>query len=132
MVRFFKDSLVVSPEIMQKKAIGTAVFKFTADEEGAISKIVAYYADDYVLVAPVVDALRKSNHKWVIPPVERHHDFIISFVFNFNVPASDNPDLQKIVYDNYRTHNAITATDQIPLNEATLLPPVMVAYDILQ
>jgi hypothetical protein len=132
MARFFKDSLIVSQEIIQKKAIGTAVFKFTADENGAISKIVVYYADDYILVTPIIDALRKSNHKWVIPGPERRHDFIISFVYSFTAPQTDNLDLQKIVYENYRTHSAIAATDQVPLNEATLLPPVVVSYDILQ
>jgi hypothetical protein len=132
MDKFFKDSLTVSPEIIQKKAIGTAVFKFTADEKGAISKIIVYYADDAILAPTIIDALRKSNHKWIIPDREKTHDFIITFAFSFNPPATDSGDLQKTVYDNYRTRNPITSTNQVPLNEATLLPNVVVNYDVAQ
>jgi len=46
MTQFFRDSLTVSPGIIQKKAVGTAVFKFTANAKGVISKIIVYYADD--------------------------------------------------------------------------------------
>src|ERR1700712_3852908 len=67
MSRFFKDSLVVSPEIIKKKDTGMAVFKFTADDKGAIKKIIVYYSDDAILVAPIISALRKSNNKWIIP-----------------------------------------------------------------
>ena len=80
MNRFFKDSLIVSPEIIKEKAAGVAVFKFTADESGTIKKIIIYYADDYVLTPPIIEALKKSNHKWIIPDQEKLHDFIISFV----------------------------------------------------
>jgi hypothetical protein len=44
MTRFFKDSIIVSPEIIQKKATGVAIFKFTADEKGNIKKIIIYYS----------------------------------------------------------------------------------------
>ena len=132
MDKFFKDSLTVSPEIIQKKAIGTAVFKFTADQKGAISKIIVYYADDAVLAPTIIDALKKSNHKWIIPDREKTHDFIITFAFGFNATAADNGDLQKTVYDNYRTRKPITSTNQVPLNEATLLPNVVVNYDVGQ
>src|SRR5271165_4579486 len=84
MDHFFRDSLTVSQEIIQKKAVGTTVFKFTADEKGAITKIIVYYADDLVLAQPVIDALKKSNHKWIIPDREKAHDFIITFAFSFN------------------------------------------------
>ena len=132
MTQFFKDSLVVSPDIIQKKAIGTAVFKFTADAKGAISKIVVYYADDFLLTSPIIDALKKSNFKWIIPNHEKTHDFIIPFTFGFNAPPADNADLQKTVYDNYFNRKPIFSTDQVPLDETTLLPVVLVNYDIGQ
>lgn len=127
---FFKDSLTVSPEIAKKKATGLVVFKFTADEKGHISKIVIYYADDVVLASPVINALKKSNFKWVIPDHEKFHDFIIPFAFNFNKPALSNKGLQKTVYDNYTNRKPIYSTDQVPLDMATLLPTVMINYDI--
>jgi predicted SnoaL-like aldol condensation-catalyzing enzyme len=132
MMKFFKDSLEVSPEIIQKRATGTAVFKFTADVRGVITKIVIYYADDALLVTPVTEALRRSSHKWIIPDREKTHDFILSFVFSFNAPASAGTELQKAVYDNYSNHNPMVSADQIPLNETTLLPPVLVSYDLAQ
>ena len=132
MAQFFKDSLNVSQDIIQKKATGTAVFKFTANERGMITKIVVYYADDYVLTAPIIDALKRSAHKWIIPDHEHAHDFIIPFNFVFNPLTGDNPDLQKAVYDNYRNRNPIVTNDQVPLNETTLLPVVMVSYDVAQ
>jgi hypothetical protein len=132
MTQFFKDSLNVSEDIIQKKAVGTAVFKFTANERGIITKIVVYYADDYVLTVPIIDALKKSNHKWIIPDREKAHDFIIPFNFVFNPLAGDNPDLQKAVYDNYRSRKPIVTNDQVPLNETTLLPVIVVSYDVAQ
>jgi hypothetical protein len=71
MTRFFKDSLVVSPDIIQQRATGVVVFKFTADYKGKITKIIIAYADDYILTPPLIEALRKSNHKWIIhrPPL---------------------------------------------------------------
>jgi len=132
MNQFFKDSLTVSPEIIQKKVIGTAVFKFTADAKGAITKIIVYYADDAVLASPIIDVLKKSNYKWIIPNHERTHDFIIPFSFSFTPPATSNLKLQKALYRNYIARNPIMATNQVPLNEATLLPAVVVNYDILQ
>jgi len=132
MDKFFRDSLKVSPEIIQKKAIGTAVFKFTANDKGAISKIIVYYADDVVLTDPIIEALKKSNHKWIIPDREKAHDFIITFAFGFNAAATDDIELYKTVYENYRTRASIRSTNQVPLNEATLLPNVVVNYDISQ
>ncbi|BAU52180.1 hypothetical protein [Mucilaginibacter gotjawali] len=130
MTQFFRDSLNVSQDITQKKAIGTAVIKFTANQNGGVSKIVVYYADDAILVQPVIDALRKTNHKWIISANEKAHDFIIPFVFTFNPPDAAGSDLQKKVYDNYRRRNPIMAKDQVPLDETTLLPPVPVNYDL--
>ena len=132
MAKFFKDSLVVSPQLIAKKATGTAVFKFTADEKGTIKKIIIYYADDIMLTPPIIEALKRSNHKWVIPDHEKLHDFIIPFNVSFNTPAISNTALQKAVY-NYNTHKKpVITTDQVPLDMATLLPTVSVNYDILQ
>jgi hypothetical protein len=130
MTQFFKDSLYVSQDIVQRKAIGTAVIKFSVNQRGAISKIVVYYADDAQLVQPVIDALRKTNHKWIISSNEKIHDFIVPFVFSFNPPAADNGDIQKALYDNYRTRTPILANDQVPLDVTTLLPPVAINYDL--
>jgi len=130
MNQFFKDSLYVSQDITQKKAIGTAVIKFSANQRGVISKIVVYYADDAILVQPAIDALRKTNHKWIISSNEKMHDFIIPFVFSFNPPETAGNDLQKTVYNNYRVRNPIVSKDQVPLDATTLLPPVSVNYDL--
>ncbi|HAL81665.1 MAG TPA: hypothetical protein DCO83_05040 [Mucilaginibacter sp.] len=132
MTQFFKDSLIISPGIIQKKATGTAVFKFTANEKGAISKIIIYYADDALLAAPIIGALKKSNYKWIIPDHEKTHDFIIPFTISFNRPAIEDGKLRKTVYENYINRKPIISTDQVPLDEATLLPGVVVSYDILQ
>jgi hypothetical protein len=128
MTKFFKDSLMVSPDIRQQNATGTVIFKFTADTKGGITKIIVYYADDAVLVPSVISALKKSNHKWIIPDSEKLHDFLISFTFNFTAPAGG--DLRKAYYEYYRHHKPIVTNDQIPLDEATLLPPVLVNYTI--
>jgi hypothetical protein len=130
MTRFFKDSLIVSPEIIRQRATGVVVFKFTADEMGRISKIIIYYADDQLLVGPVIDALKKSNRKWIIPNHEKLHDFIVPFTFNFNPPPKGNAELEKAVYNSYRNRRPISATNQVPIDMATLLPTVIVNYDI--
>jgi hypothetical protein len=130
MTRFFNDSLIVSPEIISKKATGTAVFKFTADELGNISKIVIYYTDDLILTPPIIAALKKSKHKWVIPNHEKFHDFLIPFSIRFNIPTTGNAAVQKAYYDFYLHHKPMPTVDQIPLNDATLLPTVVVNYDI--
>jgi len=130
MTRFFKDSLQVGSEIIAKKATGTAVFKFTADINGNIQKIVIYYADDYLLTMPIIQALKKSTQKWIIPNKEKFHDFIIPFSISYNSPATGDADIQKAAYEFYRQRKPITAKDQIPLNAATLLPTVVVKYDL--
>jgi hypothetical protein len=127
---FFKDSLAVSPEIIQRKATGTVIFKFTADEKGKISKIVIYYADDAVLVPPIIEALKKSNHKWIIPDHEKFNDFILTFSYNFNPPALESKTVKNEVYKYNISHKPISSTDQIPLDQATLLPTVKLNYDI--
>lgn len=130
MTRFFRDSLKVSPEIIKKKATGTAVFKFTADEKGTIKKIIVYYADDYVLTLPIIEALKKSNHKWVIPDHEKVHDFIIPFSISFNPPAMASNATIKEAYNFYSQRKPIVSYNQVPLEYATLLPTVVVSYDL--
>jgi hypothetical protein len=130
MTSFFKDSLVVTPEIIKKKATGTAVFKFTADTKGTIKKIIIYYADDYILTLPIIEALKKSNHKWIIPDHEKFHDFIIPFSISFNPPVTASNATIKEVYKFYSQRKPIISYNQVPLEYATLLPTVVVSYDI--
>jgi len=134
MNQYFQNNIVVSPEIKFKKATGTAVFKFTADDIGNITKIVIYYTDDLILTPPIIAALKKSNHKWIIPNHEKSHDFIIPFSIKFNIPTIGNGAVQAAYYDFYHDfylhHTPLIAQDQIPLNEATLLPTVVVNYDL--
>jgi hypothetical protein len=127
MTRFFKDSLVVSPEIKQQNATGNVIVKFTADIKGTVTKIIIYYADDAVFVPAIADVLKKSNHKWIIPDKEKLHDFLISFNFNFK---GANTEIRKAYYDYYKNRKPIVANNQIPLDEATLLPPVIVNYGL--
>ncbi len=130
MTRFFRDSLTVSPEIIHKRATGSVIFKFTADIQGSISKIIIYYADDAALAAPAIDALKRSNHKWIIPDHEKFHDFIIPFSFTFNVPAAEGQRLQARVYDYIRNRKPIVTENQVPLDMATLLPTIIVKYNL--
>jgi hypothetical protein len=114
MTRFFKDSLVVSPDIIAKKAAGVAVIKFTADINGNIQKLVIYYADDYLLTIPAIEALKKSTKKWIIPNKEKFHDFIIPFSINFNNPATNVAEVQKAAYEFYKKRRPIVATRSDP------------------
>lgn len=132
MTSFFKDSLTVSPDIIQKKATGVVIFKFTADVQGGITKIVVYYADDALLIPPIIEALKKSNHKWIIPDHEKFHDFILPFSISFNQPIAPVKGLSKAVYDYYLRRKPIVTTNQVPLDMATLLPTVTVNYDITE
>jgi hypothetical protein len=130
MTQFFKDSISVSPEIIKSKANGTVVFKFTADQKGTIQKLVIYYADDAILAPPLIAALKKSDHKWVVPDNEKTHDFILSFAVSFNPPAEGTPSPQKGVYNFYLKRKPILSTNQVPLDNVTLLPAVLVKYSI--
>lgn len=130
MKHFFKDSVIVPQPLVKSKASGTAVFKFTADESGVIKKIIIYYADDISLTQPLIEALKHSNKKWVIPNHEKVHDFIIPFSINFNPPALANSALNKAVYNFYIHRKPVVAYDQVPLDEATLLPAVSINYDL--
>ncbi len=130
MTQFFKDSVTVSPEIIKAKATGTVVFKFTADQKGTIQKLVIYYADDAILAPPLIDVLKRSNHKWVVPDNEKTHDFVLSFSISFTPPAAGAPSPQKGVYNFYLKHKPIISTNQVPLDNVTLLPTVLVNYKL--
>ena len=130
MNRFFEKNLIVTPEIIQKRATGLVLFKFTADERGRITKMIIYYADDSILAIPVVDALKKSNKKWIIPDHEKLHDFIIPFSFNINNLRADSLAEIKPFINGIRNRKPITTTNEVPLDLATLLPVVNVNYDI--
>lgn len=130
MNKFFKENIQVSSDIVKRKANGTAVFKFTADTAGAIKKIIIYYADDVSLVTPVIEALKKSNGKWIIPFRSKTHDFIIPFNINFVPPATANAALQKAVFEFHRNRKPVLPADQVPLDMATLLPSVLINYQI--
>jgi len=132
MAKFFKDSLSVSNDIIQRKAGGMVIFKFTADEQGRISKIIIYYADDPILAEPAIEALKKSNRKWVIPDREKFHDFVLPFSFSFTAPPADDPVLQKEVFNYYRTRKPLATDNQVPLDMATLLPTVRINYDVTE
>lgn len=132
MKHFFKDSVIVSPQLVKSRANGTAVFKFTADESGIIKKIIIYYADDISLTEPLIEALKRSNKKWVIPNHEKVHDFIIPFSINFNTPAIPTAALTKANYNYHIRRKPVVSYDQVPLDEATLLPAVSINYDINQ
>jgi len=127
---FFKQNIDASSDIVKRKVTGTAVFKFTADTVGAIKKIIIYYADDVSMVTPIIEALKKSDGKWIIPFGEKAHDFIIPFKINFKAPATASVALQKAVYDFHRNSKPVLSNDQVPLDVATLLPAVSVIYEI--
>lgn len=130
MTKFFKDSLDVPAELVKVKAAGTAVFKFTADGDGNIKKIIVYYADDANLAKPIIDALRKSNKKWIIPDGEKMHDFILPFSISFLAPATATDKVQKDFYNYYTNRKPIVSFDQVPLDMATLLPTITVNYSL--
>ena len=128
MNRFFTDSLTISPDIIQKRATGTAIFKFTADLDGRVTKIIIYYADDYILTTPLIEALKKSSKQWVIPDNEKQHDFIIPFSINFNPPTTGGAEAAQAAYRFYKQRHPILSTNQIPIATATLLPTVVINY----
>lgn len=130
MRQFFKDNIEVSKNIIDKKASGTVVFKFTADTTGSIKKIIIYYADDFALTEPLIAALKKSDRKWVIPFREKMHDFIIPFHISLTPPATANAALQKAVFDFQKNRQPILAEDQVPLDMATLLPAIIINYKL--
>ena len=130
MGKFFKDSVVISAEIKTKKATGMVIFKFTADQKGAVQKMVIYYADDVLLARPVIEALKKSSSRWIVPGNEKFHDFMIPFIIGFNPPANNTGQAKNLLYNFYLARKPIMTQDQLPLNLVTLLPPVVINYDV--
>ena len=130
MTQFFKDSVTVSRQIIRAKANGVVVFKFTADEKGTITKLVIFYADDAILAPPLIEALKKSSHKWIIPNNEKSHDFILSFSIGFTPSATDVASAKEGLYNFYQKHKPILSANQVPLDNVTLLPTVVVNYKI--
>lgn len=130
MNNFFKEHVDVTTELAKKRAAGNAIFKFTSDTTGTIKKIIIYYADDVTLVQPLIDALKKSDGKWIIPFRTKTHDFIIPFSINFTHPTVASPALQKAVYDFQRKRQPVLSTDQVPLDMVSLLPTVVINYQI--
>ncbi|MEO6524104.1 MAG: hypothetical protein ABIN91_20635 [Mucilaginibacter sp.] len=126
---FFKDNLIVTPAIVKAKASGSAIIKFTADNEGFLTSIVVYYADDYILTQPATDALRRTNGKWVIPKEVESYDFVIQFTYNYKPAGAIKPAAMKAILDFHQKHVPIIAHDQVPLNYATLLPTIIVDYN---
>jgi len=125
---FFKDNLVVSPAIVKAKASGTAIIKFSADSKGFLTSIVIFYADDYILTQSSTDALRRSNGKWVIPKEVESYDFVLQFTYNYRPEGAIKPTALKAMLDFQQQHKPIIATNQVPLNYATLLPTIVVNY----
>lgn len=132
MMNFFKDSLIVPQHLIDRRATGVVIFKFTADALGRVSKLVLYYADDAILTQPVVDALKRSSGKWDIPPGVNTNDYLITFSFSFTPPAAAGTDLVNAVYDYTINRKPIVFPNQFLTDEGILLPTVMVTYDIPQ
>lgn len=131
MVKFFKDSLVVSHDIINRRLAGVVIFKFTADDKGDVSKTIVFYADDANLTVPVIAAIKKSSGSWTIPTGEKSHDFLLTIYIRYNLPENDDPSLQKSALSNYRNKRPIFTNNQVPLDMATLLPAVTINYDVL-
>ncbi|QJD95571.1 hypothetical protein HH214_06630 [Mucilaginibacter robiniae] len=132
MMQFFKNNVEISPELAAKKVNGTAVFKFTADAQGAIEKIIVYYADDYQVTLPFIDALKKSDHHWIIFDGEKTHDFIVACSINPVLPSTGTPAAQKQIYQYYSHRQPIVASNEVLLDMATLLPAVTISYPVSQ
>ncbi len=132
MMNFFKDSLIVSQSIVDRKAYGIVTFKFSVDRSGHVSKMVVFYADDPILIQPVIDAIKRSEKRWVIPGGELYNDYLITFSFSFNPPAAPSADLENAVYDYNINRRPITAANEALLDNGILLPTVVVNYDIPQ
>src|SRR3569833_210554 len=122
MMQFFRDSLQLTPEIKQAKATGMVIFKFSADEQGNIKNLVIYYADDAILAGPVVEALRKSNRKWIIPDNEKLHDFLFPVLIKLNATDDDNVETQAGLHHFFAKRKPLLTKAQVPLNLATHLP----------
>lgn len=132
MMNFFRDSVIVSQDIIQRKASGQVTIKFTSDPLGRVSRIVVCYADDVSLAQAAINGLKRSSGKWDIPVHFKSYDYLVTFSFNFSPPASPNTDLENSVYDFTINRKPLVTTNQLPLGSVTLLPTVMVNYEIPQ
>jgi hypothetical protein len=128
MMLFFKDRFVVTPQIKQAKATGLAIFKITVETKGMIESIVVYYADDVQLTQPAIDALKRTNGKWVIPKSVKAYDFIVPFAITYKPEGGLKPAALKSILDYYEHRKPLTSPDQVPLNYATMLPTINVEY----
>lgn len=122
---YFTNKINATPLMKQRASSGTVVMKFTSDDKGNISKIVAYYADDASLVEPVITALKGTNGKWIIPNKTKSYDFLIPFSITLDAPDSESSP-QMLAY--YNSRQPIAATDMIPLDLVSLLPAVKIKY----
>ncbi|GAB2703615.1 hypothetical protein GCM10027037_31830 [Mucilaginibacter koreensis] len=131
MMDYFKTHIAIPAELSNKAAAGTVIFKFTADEQGSIKKIIVYYADDLRLTQPLIEAIKQSDRKWIIPDKEKLHDFILPFNIAFNAPAAGtSAKAQQAVYEYYASRKPVLTYNQVPLDMVTLLPAVTVNYDL--
>lgn len=126
MADFFKGKFSPSADIREQNASGMVMLKFTADAKGNIRKVVLYYADDLILAQAAADLLKTSDGKWIIPDHEKTHDFILPVTIGFTNPAAGN----KAFAVWYSKRTPILANNQIPLDMATLLPAVVLRYDL--
>jgi len=122
---YFTNHIQATEVMKQRAASGTVVMKFTSDDKGNISKIVAYYADDASLVEPLIAALKGTDGKWIIPNKRKSYDFLIPFSISLDAPNAKSAK-QMLAY--YNSRQPITATDMIPLDLVSLLPAVKIKY----
>lgn len=132
MTKFFTDNFEASADIKKQNAAGLVILKFSADQKGSIKKVIVYYADDFALVQPVADLLKKSDHKWIVPDGEKLHDFILPVSIAFNVPTTEAAAANKTFMAYYSKRSPILTNNQIPLDLATLLPSLTLKYDVGQ
>lgn len=130
MMDYFKNHITIPQELSKRAASGAVIFKFTADEKGAIKKIIVYYADDLALVQPLIDAIRQSDRKWIIPDNEKLHDFILPVNITYTAPAGNTDAAQKAAYAYAIGRKPVLSYDQVPLDMATLLPAVVLKYEL--
>ncbi len=131
MMNYFKGHITIPQELNKKAASGAVVFKFTADDKGAIKKVIVYYADDLTLVQPLIDAIKQSDRKWIIPDGEKLHDFLLPVTITYTAPADGSTaSAQKAAYNYAINRKPVISYDQVPLDMVTLLPAVVVSYEL--
>ncbi len=128
MMNFFRENLKNTPVIAANAATGLVVMKFTADQKGNIIKMIVYYADDAILTEPVVNVLRQTNGKWIVPANQKTYDFIIPFSIQIN--PSSNKHIETQMFKFYKAKRPIVSVDQVPLDMVTLLHSINLSYDL--